>query len=201
MTSDPSRLTDDIRTLVIDASVAINLLGTARAADVLRWVNRRVLIEDLARREVQRDPSNGDSGRKSLDALTQSGLLTYARLGNTALAALIALTGATPPDDLDDGEAAMIALAVEIGAVAVLDVSKATRVAQQRHPSLVVLQTLDLLSCSTLVTAVSPSDLSDLIYAALRNARMRVPHSFRPWTVAVLGKERAANCPSLGTFR
>jgi predicted nucleic acid-binding protein len=184
---------------VIDASVAINLLGTAQAARVLRLISRTVIIEDFARDEVQRDPSNGASGRKSLDELEKSGLLTYARLRDAALPSFLALTGATPPDDLADGEAATIALAADVGAVAVLDDTKASRVARQRHPELVILQSLDMLSCDALVTALSPSELSDIIYAALQNARMRVAQPFRRWTVTVLGKERAARCPSLGT--
>jgi len=198
MTSGPSRLTDDMRTLAIDASVAINLLGTGRAADILRLINRQYVIEDSTRGEVQRDPSNGQPGGASLDGLARSGLLTYARLGDSALASFLALTGAAPPDDLDDGEAATIALAVDIGAVAMLDDKKAIRVAQQRHAGLVVLQTLDLLSCDALAAAVTTAELADIVYAALQNARMRVPLLFRKWTVGMIGYERAARCPSLG---
>jgi predicted nucleic acid-binding protein len=188
-----------MRTLAHDASVAINLLGTGQAADILRLVNRKYVIEDSARGEVQRDAYNGQAGSASLDALRQSGLLTYSRLGDTALASFLALTGAEPPDDLDDGEAATIALAVDIGAVAMLDDKKAIRVAQQRHSSLVVLQTLDFLSCGALVAAVSSAELADIVYAALQNARMRVPLLFQKWTVEVIGYERATKCPSLGS--
>lgn len=198
MTSGPSRLTDDIRTLAVDASVAINLLGTGRAADILRIINRQFVIEDSARSEVQRDPSDGQPGSVALDALSRSGLLTYARLGDSALVSFLALTGAVAPDDLDDGEAATIALAVDTGAVALLDDKKAIRVARERHSGLVVLQTLDLLSCDALAAAVAPAELADIIYAALQNARMRVPLLFRKWTVGVIGYERAAKCPSLG---
>lgn len=198
MTSGPSRLTDDIRMLAVDASVAINLLGTGRAADILRIVDRRFVIEDSARGEVQRDPSNGQPGSVALDALSRSGLLTYARLGDSAFASFLALTGAEPPDDLDDGEAATIALAVDTGAVALLDDKKAIRVARERHSALVVLQTLDLLSCDAPIAAVAPAELADILYAALQNARMRVPLLFRKWTVGVIGYERAAKCPSLG---
>lgn len=198
MTSGPSRLTKDIRTLALDASVAINLLGTGRAADILRIVNRQFVIEDSARGEVQRDPSNGQPGSLALDALSRSGLLTYSRLGDSALAFFLALTGAEPPNDLDDGEAATIALAMDIGAAALLDDKKAIRVARERHSELAVLQTLDLLSCDALMAAVAPAELADIIYAALQNARMRVPLLFRKWTIGVIGYERAAKCPSLG---
>jgi hypothetical protein len=188
-------------TLALDASVAINLLGTGRAADILRYTDRRFVIEDAARGEVQRDPSNDQPGSASLDALSRSGLLAYARLEDTAVATFLALTGAEPPDDLDDGEAATIALAEDIGAVAMLDDRKAIRVVQQKLPALVVLQTLDLLSCDALVGAVTPFELADIVYAALQNARMRVPLQFRKWTVDLIGFERAAKCPSLGGFR
>ena len=48
MISNPSRLSDDQEVLVIDASVAINLLGTGRPAEVFRMLNRKVLIDERA---------------------------------------------------------------------------------------------------------------------------------------------------------
>ena len=51
MISNPSRLNSEHDLLVIDASVAINLLGTGRSSDLLRMLNRRVLIDELADRK------------------------------------------------------------------------------------------------------------------------------------------------------
>jgi len=46
--SSPSRLNNDHDVLVIDASVAINLLGTGRPLDLLRMLNRKVLVDEIA---------------------------------------------------------------------------------------------------------------------------------------------------------
>jgi hypothetical protein len=40
----------------------------------------------------------------------------------------------------------------------------------------------------------------NFIHLALRNARMRVPPSERPWIVSLLGDDRARECPSLGFY-
>jgi hypothetical protein len=42
--------------------------------------------------------------------------------------------------------------------------------------------------------------LSTWCNLALRNARMRVPPSERPWIVNLLGDDRARECPILGFY-
>src|ERR1035438_9110961 len=76
MISNPSRLNSDHHVLVIDASVAINLLGTGRPADLLRMLNRRVLIDELALKEVTSDPFSKLPGREAIEALIRSGLIS-----------------------------------------------------------------------------------------------------------------------------
>jgi len=201
MISNPSRLNDDQEVLVIDASVAINLLGTGRPAELFRMLNRRVLIDERALEEVTIDPFTKLPGRESMEALMGLGLISPTRLSAPAFEMFLDLTGAPPPDDLGDGEAATIAQAFDIGAVPVIDERKATRISLSLRPKHAILHTIDILACSTLEDAFSRQELGDLIYAALRHARMRVPVSCRDWVCDAIGTERVKDCPSLGSLK
>jgi predicted nucleic acid-binding protein len=198
MTLMPSRLAKQDRRLVLDASVALNLLGSGRPSRILELLQREVVIEETVLDEVRVDPSDGQSGRLKLDALKAAGLLDYVRLSNAAYLIMLEITGAVPPNDLDDGEAATIAYAEEMRACVVLDDKKAIRIARMRGLTEATLNTLDLLFSSEVESAMSKDELSDLVFAALQNARMRVPNEYRKWVVALIGEARAALCPSLG---
>jgi predicted nucleic acid-binding protein len=200
MISSPSRLNSDHRVLVIDASVAINLLGTGKAADLLHALKRKVIVDELALKEVISDPFSKLSGRDAMGALERLGLISTVQLSAPAFESLfLELTGAVPPDDLGDGEAATLAQAFDIGAVPVIDERKATRIALSMRPKHPILHTIDILGCSAVTAALSPQELGDLIYAALCHARMRVPILCRDWVWAMIGPERARSCPSLGS--
>ena len=201
MISNPSRLNSDHGVLVIDASIAINVLGTGRPADLLRMLNRKVLIDELALEEVTSDPFSKLPGREAMEALIRPGLISSVRLSALAFEVFLELTGATPPDDLGDGEAATIAQSFDIGAVPVIDERKATRISLSLRPKHPILHTIDILACSAVTTALTRQELGDLIHAALSHARMRVPIPCRDWVCAVIGPERARSCPSLGSVK
>jgi predicted nucleic acid-binding protein len=198
--SSPSRLNNDHDLLVIDASVAINLLGTGRPLDLLRMLNRKVLVDEVALKEVTSDPFTKVSGQEAMDALVRSGLISLVQLSASGFEVFLELTGAVPPDDLGDGEAATIAQSFDIGGIPVIDERKATRIALSLRPERPVLHTIDILGCSGIRTALSAQELGDLIYAALINARMRVPVLCREWVCAMIGPERVRHCTSLGSF-
>lgn len=194
----PSRLHEDHRVLALDASVAINFLGTGHAATLLHALDRTIIMDEHAIDEVIYDPSTGGCGKKAIDALVTAGLLSKTRLDNHAYERFLALTGAPPPDDLGDGEAATIVMARYEHAVPVIDERKARRIILSQEPSLAVLHTIDLLSSNCVAAAFNKDDLAAIVYAALRHARMRVPDECREWVLSVVGAERARECPSIG---
>ena len=76
MISSPSRLNRSSHTsLVIDASVVINLLGTGNAAEVLRSLGRKILVDQLALSEVRRNPLNNCSASEAIAELINAGLI------------------------------------------------------------------------------------------------------------------------------
>lgn len=193
----PSRLADRPDTLVLDASAALNLLGTGRAASVLRLIAREVVMVDKAAEEVLRDPLTGAAGPLALAGLEAAGLLRTVSLSDAGYLAYLGLVGASEPtDSLDDGEAT-VAHALDIGAVALLDERKATRVAQALTPSRPPLCTLDLLSGPAVTAAFGTAQVADTVFSALMRARMRVPPPFRAWVTEMAGPDRLRECASV----
>jgi predicted nucleic acid-binding protein len=155
-------------------------------------------MDELAIKEIIFDPSNGASGEHAIAALAAADLIKRHRLTTDAYELFLELTGAIPPDDLGDGEAATIAAATYAHAIPVIDERKARRIVSTRTPGTAVLHTIDLLACPAVVTAFA-HQLGDIVYGALRHARMRVPDDCRTWVLSVVGLERAKECPSLNS--
>ncbi len=194
----PSKLRAVHNKLILDASVLINILGTGSPDTVLRAMNRSVLVDEVALREVTIDPFTGKSPADLLVSLQTSSLIEVIGMDDDAYDLFIGLTGAEAPDDLDDGEAATLAQAAHKGYVAVIDEKKATRIAGVHFPEVVLLNSLDLLATPELLQQSGREGFADIVYFALHNARMRVPSHQRDWVVSLLGYGRAQECPSLG---
>src|SRR5688572_19578187 len=96
---------------VLDASVAINVLGCGEAETVLRAFPGRIIVPDVTSREIFRDPLHPDRHTDPLAPFIQSGLIERISLDGTALNTFMRLVSADAPDDLGDGESASIALA------------------------------------------------------------------------------------------
>jgi predicted nucleic acid-binding protein len=192
-----SRLDNDDCTLVLDASVVINLLGTGNASLLIRALRRKCVVEQITWREVTRDPFTGKTATEPLKALVSAGLLEREKMGTDATSLFLDLTLAQAPDGLGDGEAATLAHAANSGATAVIDEKKAIRISAAKLPDLRTLSTLDLLSCSLVSDAVDRMTLADAVCSALMCARMRVPGEFHKWVLELIGKDRASKCSSL----
>lgn len=195
MTLGPSRLLDGGAALVLDASTALNLLGSGRVADVLRITGRAAVIVEEAAREVERDPLGGGPGAAAIEALVVARVLHVVSLSSAACGLFTDLIAAPSPDGLDDGEAATIAHALDTGGIPVLDEKKATRIAATL-PEFAPICTLDLLSHPGVGAALGPAGLADAVHSAIRHARMRVHPLFRPWVVNLVGAERLRGCAS-----
>ncbi len=192
----PSRLPESPATLVLDASAVLNLLGTGRAADVLRLVGRETVIVEEAVREVERNPLDGSAGSAAIDALVCAGLLHIRPLLPSGYEVFANLVAAPSPDGLDDGEAATVAYAVDVGGIPLLDEKKATRIATTL-PVPAPLCTLDLLSHTSVEGGWGVEALATAVYSALQHARMRIPVRFRPWIIGLVGVARLRECTTV----
>ena len=187
--------------LVLDASVAINLLGTGDAAAVLKALGRRAIITDRAFREVRRHPLPERSHESELLALSDAELLKVVPVEGAAYDVFFELASANIAGGLDDGEAATIALAVagNLDGVPVLDDRKARNVLGRRWPDCEPLFTVDMLTDLTVVGLIPQAELAELVFRTLLHARMRVPAHMRRQVVAMIGFDRARKCRTLGS--
>ena len=129
------------------------------------------------------------------------GLMQVVALSPDDEALFLSLVSGPTSETLDDGEAATLACAERLGACAVIDERKATSLAGRRLPHLEICTTCDLLLGPNVRGRLGDLGLANALFAALNDARMRVPDCHAATIVCLLG-ERAAACRSIpGRFR
>lgn len=196
MTAPPSS-PDPSQTIVVDASVAINLNASAHSSSILAAFPNSFAVTDIVVGELQTCVRTGREDGRLLDALITAGRLTVAKLGATGLRHFESMVIGDAIDTLDDGEAATIACALEKNAMALIDERKARRICGQRFPALRLLSTVQLLRDTKVLKALGNQALREAVANALAEARMQVDTSDRAWVVDLIGIERAAAYPSL----
>lgn len=184
--------------LVLDTSVILNLLGSGRAKLVLENIGDRAFAPLAVLNEIKREPEFPGTRDASLANLLDLGLLTPIEPSEEEIVLALELAGASAPDDLDDGEAYAIACAVGRNAVIGVDDNKARRILSGRWPTISKQFTIELLELAYTRGRLDPSEYTEIIYSALRNARMRVPKEHRKQVIEIIGLKRARECPSLG---
>lgn len=192
-----SFLTDPKTTLVIDASVAISLNATNRAAEIISALPSVVVVTHNAMDELKRGTRNGHADAQLLQALVDRSLVSPVALGENSFDVYEALIDGNALNTLDDGEAATIAYAIEVRGIAVIDEKKARRICGENFPSLRLLSTADLLLDDLIGNALGRIGQAESLYNALVSARMRVPEEKLSLVINVIGEERAAKCVSL----
>ena len=182
--------------VVVDTSVVINLNATGCPAAILQSLPNRCVVVENVWRELQAGLRTGRGDAAALAALVDQRLVGQAQLGNTGLSDFVSLVSGRAAETLDDGEAATVACAVEMDAIAVIDERKAVRICAERYPNLTLGCTVDLLAQRN-VQAVLGHGLADAVFNALDRGRMHVPDQYGRWVVDLIGEERAAGCRSL----
>lgn len=182
--------------MVADASVWINLAATGQADRILKALPRPLAITDVALGELERGRPKGRRAADEVAALLHVGLMQLIHLAEEDEALFLSLVAGPASETLDDGEAATLACAVRLGGCAVIDERKATSLAARRLASLDVCCTCDLLLGPDVRRAFGSAELADALFAALIDARMRVPDAHAAAIVGLIGG-RAASCLSI----
>lgn len=182
--------------LVLDTSVMLNILGSGQAETVLRALEGRRIAVSVTSREVIRHPLQPRSSEDPLEPLIAAWLIEKIPLSAPAIVRFMELTGADPPDDLDDGEAAALAAGEALGLAVAIDERKARRVASARMPTVTLLSSGEIFAHPGVGAALGPG-LADAVFSALFHARMRILPERDKWVRKLLGAQRAAQCPSL----
>ena len=182
--------------MIADASVWINLAATGAAHRILQALPRPLAITDVALGELERGRQKGRQAADEVAALLNMKLMQVIPLASADEALFMSLVAGTASETLDDGEAATLACAVRLGACAVIDERKATSLAARRLTALEVCSTCDLLMGQDVRDVLGEAGHADALFAALTQARMRVPDSHAATIVNLLGT-RAALCLSI----
>jgi predicted nucleic acid-binding protein len=183
--------------LVADASVVINLNATGCASEIIGALSNPFLVTDNACIELENGAGNGHRDYEMLAALIEAGAARRVSLGKAGISVYELLIDGTARLTLDDGEAATIAYAHEIGGAALIDERKARKLCVSSFPKLALTSTAELLMHPSIPAALGSQKQLDALTRALTHARMRVPPEHLAQITEMLGPERAALCVSL----
>jgi predicted nucleic acid-binding protein len=180
----------------VDTSAVINLNSTGFAPEIARALAREIVVVDEVAWDLENGVASGRCDAERLQELVAAGMMRRASLGEVGASHFEWLSIGAGEDTLDDGEAATIALAAELGGAAMLDEGKGRRLCKSRHPSVPLLASIDMFAHPD-VGRLLGDRLGDALYAAVTRARMHVPSDHHAWIVSVLGPGRAAQCLSV----
>lgn len=183
--------------LVADTSVLINLTATGFSDRIIGALKNTFVITGNVYRELKEGVKRGYEEGKEIQNLIDSGTVAVTDLGGTGKSIYASLVAGDTVQTLDDGEASVIACAVEIKGVAVIDERKAKRVCRERFPQTSTMMTIDLLLDEAVGKALGKERQRDAVYKALSKANMRIPRKIERDIVILVGKDRAADCSSL----
>ena len=190
-------LVDSGAPMLADTSVVINLDATGYFDQILGAVPNRLLISEDVRNEVRRGEAGGAHEENAIGAIIERGQAKVAALTSDGLERFRSLTSGRASETVGDGEAATIACALSLGAIALIDERKALRISAERFPSLETATTVDVLALPQVQSNLGLSRLSEAVFHALRRARMRVPPHYLPWVVDLIGADNVGKCNSL----
>lgn len=182
--------------LIGDASVWINLVATGQFERIVRTFPGRFVITATAFDELKRGHNKGRVTGMAVSSLISRGLVGLVDLETAHGEVFLELVAGTASETLDDGEAATLAYAAGIGAVALIDERKATSIARKRFPQLRTASTTEML-LSPKLTSFTEEEVREALFLALSLARMRVPDDYLAEVCKLIGSERLQQCPSI----
>lgn len=188
---------NDPKSIVVDASVVINIVATGRAEDVLRALPCKVLVSTVVEGELESGLARGRLDYGRLRELVRSGVVELVEFGPIGERYFEQLVLGSSVSTLDDGEAASISCALELGAAVAIDDQKAIRVCSALFPSLSLMSTVGVLRFPQILEVLGSSGLEKAVLNALLIGRMRVLAEDLDWIVEKIGIEQAVKCPSL----
>lgn len=194
-----SCLSDRTISVVADTSVVINLNATQCSEAILEALPNPFLVVSEVVPELESGLQFGRNDVAALEAWITSGRVRIEQLGHAGVQQFSNLVSGPAAQTLDDGEAATIALALEIKphAIPLIDERKANRICADRFVHLVTGSSVDLLAQDDVQAALGTARLADAVFNALLVGRMRVLPHHLDWVVSLIGPKRARQCESL----
>ena len=193
----PNFLIDSKAILVADASVAINLIASGFAREILQSIPNKVVLTEIVFREILGGAKKGRDESSTIIELVNEMKMEIIKLTPQAEERFEDLVVGDAASTLDDGEASTIAHAVENLGIAIIDEKKAYKICGEKYPYLRIGSSLDLFFHPSVQSALGKINLSISLENALRKARMRVLPHFIQNVVGLIGPDKAAEFKSL----
>ncbi|WP_197706357.1 DNA-binding protein [Magnetospirillum sp. 15-1] len=194
-----SSLTDNLRPLVLDTSVLINLHACTYGERILTAIPNDIIVPKIVAEELGHETSlrNGEQG--FLHRLIATGTVALTTLTDEEYDIFHQLTSCSP--SLDDGEAATIAIAAMRHIFPVIDErrgrARASALMETREPS----WSLDILRHPLVTSVLGDQTAIEALYLALRDGRMRIPSDSAEHVIGLIGMERSIDCTCLPNYR
>jgi len=161
--------------LVVDTSVWINLLATGRPWDFVDTFANLYVVPEQVVSEINRHPITKEAINLDNHPLRGRENIEIAVLTETEIEVFMSLVGEDAPNNLHDGEAAVIALAVSRGCTIAIDERKARRIIRERYPALSVLFSAEIMQSKVLAETFGQHAVDEAYQMALLHGRMHVP--------------------------
>ena len=194
-----SSLTDDLRPLIFDTSVLINLNACSYGERILTAVPNGIIVPQVVAGELEHQTSRKNGEYRFLHGLITGRKVTLGKMTDEEKVLFANLASGSP--SLGDGEAATIAIAAERQLLPLIDDRKARALAIDvlcgQEPS----WSVDLFRHKSVTSALGDTSAIDALYLALRDGRMRVPVENTEYIIDLLGSERARECTCLPNYR
>jgi predicted nucleic acid-binding protein len=188
---------DSSQTVIIDASVIINLNATNYAQDILTSLPNHIAVVQEVISEINEGRNKGRHDADLLEGLIDSGLIDIVELNDSAIELFESLVIGPANSTLDDGESATIAYALEENFIAVLDERKAHRICKERFPDLRVGCTADIFLHPFVQETLGLNKISSSLANALQYARMRILPEYTEWVTDIIGIDNLEKYRSL----
>jgi len=158
------------RPLVLDASVAINLLATGQPWSILTTLGFRAYVPEQVLSEVVRCPITRRAYSDDKHPFRISPNVEIVQLSSAEVEDFVAIA-----QHVGDGEAASIAVALARRLPLALDDRRARTIAKARDGAICLIWTTELLRHPRLKAAFSADEADAFFADAIRHARMHVP--------------------------
>jgi len=181
--------------IVFDASALINVAASGYCSSFFEILPAQCVAEGIVFGEISNDLDKYPLNR-NIGCAVDSEVLSIVDMDTNEASSFLGLVASGTSNDLDQGEAATIAVGSHRNAIAIIDERKGTRIALGQEPPVKVLSTLDLFKFIE-STDAKTIDVNAALFNSLTQARMRVPRIHEDWVVSRLTPDQIGHCRSL----
>ena len=194
-----SYLADNETPLVLDTSVLINLHACTYGERILTALPHDIIVPEVVAKELKHETSKAQGEHGFLRNLATDAKVQITAMTEAEEEIFIQLV--TVPSSLDDGEAATIAIATARNFLPVLDEKKGRTKATDLAPHRIPGWSLDLIRHPSVLHNLCDEEVTNALYLALRDGRMRIPEEHCDDVVKIIGTDRAVECTCLPGYR